>query len=208
VTAHGALNTPRHETRGSNIVDWNSILLFGFPALQQVSGQIPTGILGRRVLNPPATLNSLDDYLGGHDRFSRRLKWKINTIPRTALRSVEQAMYTIAEDVSKSDSELSQLVRYYGYYNNVSRGKRKKAKPEDKTEISEIDAPPLSKELKRRWSPNILDFRFWICDYGTKRKRTEFDVSDAFIFSLIENRQSKIQNHLTFKFMGKISGPS
>jgi len=25
-------------------------------------------------------------------------------------------------------------------------------KPEDKTEISEIDAPPVSKELKKRWS--------------------------------------------------------
>ena len=45
-----------------------------------------------------------------------------------------------------------QLIRYYGYYSNVSRGKRKKEKPEDKTEISEIDAPPVSKELKKRWS--------------------------------------------------------
>ena len=115
VTAHGALNTPRHETRGSNIVDWNSILLFGFPALQQVSGQIPTGILGGRVLNPPAMLNSLDDCLGGHDRLSLRLKWKINTIPRTALRSVEQAMYTIAEDVGKSDSELSIFASNSGF---------------------------------------------------------------------------------------------
>jgi putative transposase len=45
-----------------------------------------------------------------------------------------------------------QLIRHYGYYNNVSRGKRKKEKPEDKTEISEIDAPPVSKELEKRWS--------------------------------------------------------
>jgi hypothetical protein len=37
-------------------------------------------------------------------------------------------------------------------YSNLSRGKRKKEKPEDKTEISEIDAPPVSKELKKRWS--------------------------------------------------------
>jgi hypothetical protein len=42
-----------------------------------------------------------------------------------------------------------QLIRYYGYYSNVSRGKRKKEKPEDKTEISEIDAPPVSKGLKK-----------------------------------------------------------
>ena len=51
-----------------------------------------------------------------------------------------------------------QLVRYYGYYSNVSRGKRKKEKPEEKTEVSwkpeviEIEAPPVSKELKKRWS--------------------------------------------------------
>jgi hypothetical protein len=48
-----------------------------------------------------------------------------------------------------------QLIRYYGYCSNVSRGKRKKEKPKDETEISwkpeiiEIDAPPVSKELKK-----------------------------------------------------------
>ena len=51
-----------------------------------------------------------------------------------------------------------QLVRYYGYYSNVSRGKRRKEKPEDKTEVSwkpeviEVAPPPISKDLKRRWS--------------------------------------------------------
>jgi hypothetical protein len=51
-----------------------------------------------------------------------------------------------------------QLVRYYGYYSNVSRGKRKKEKPGGeaevnwKPEIIEIDPPPVSKELKKRWS--------------------------------------------------------
>jgi hypothetical protein len=49
-------------------------------------------------------------------------------------------------------NKAEQLIRYYGYYSNVSRGKRKREKPEDKTEISEIDAPPVSKELKKRWS--------------------------------------------------------
>jgi hypothetical protein len=50
------------------------------------------------------------------------------------------------------------LVRYYGYYSNVSRGKRKKEEPKEETEISwkpeviEIEAPPVSKELKKRWS--------------------------------------------------------
>jgi len=48
-----------------------------------------------------------------------------------------------------------QLVRYYGYYSNVSRGKRKKLKPEVVTwrpEVIEVDPPPVSKELKKRWS--------------------------------------------------------
>jgi len=51
-----------------------------------------------------------------------------------------------------------QLVRYYGYYSNVSRGKRKKGKPKEETEIAwkpevvEIAPPPVSKELKKRWS--------------------------------------------------------
>jgi hypothetical protein len=46
-----------------------------------------------------------------------------------------------------------QLVRYYGYYSNVSRGKRKKDKPEErKLETIDFDPPPVSKELRMRWS--------------------------------------------------------
>ena len=46
-----------------------------------------------------------------------------------------------------------QLVRYYGYYGNVSKGKRKKEKPkEQRLEVIEIAPPPVSKELKKRWS--------------------------------------------------------
>ena len=51
-----------------------------------------------------------------------------------------------------------QLVRYYGYYSNVSRGKRKKgevAAADDvswKPEVIEVAPPPVSKELKKRWS--------------------------------------------------------
>ena len=44
-----------------------------------------------------------------------------------------------------------QLVRYYGYYSNVSRGKRKKEKPEEQ-EIIALDPQPVSKELKKRRS--------------------------------------------------------
>ena len=40
-------------------------------------------------------------------------------------------------------------MRYYGYYSNVSRGKRMKGKSEEeKLDIIEIDPPPVSKELK------------------------------------------------------------
>ena len=51
-----------------------------------------------------------------------------------------------------------QLIRYYGYYSNVSRGKRKKEKPAEQVEVSwkpeviEVAAQPISKELKKRWS--------------------------------------------------------
>lgn len=51
-----------------------------------------------------------------------------------------------------------QLVRYYGYYRNVSRGKRKKEKPVAEGEVSwkpeciEVAPPTASKELKKRWS--------------------------------------------------------
>jgi len=51
-----------------------------------------------------------------------------------------------------------QLVRYYGYYSNVSRGKRKKETPTEegeiawKTEVVEVAPPPAPRELKKRWS--------------------------------------------------------
>ncbi len=50
------------------------------------------------------------------------------------------------------------MVRYYGSYSNVSRGKRKKERPAADEEASrtpaviELPPPPVSKELKRRWS--------------------------------------------------------
>jgi len=50
------------------------------------------------------------------------------------------------------------LVRYYGTYSNVSRGKRKKERTAADEEASRTPAvieappPPVSKELKRRWS--------------------------------------------------------
>jgi len=45
------------------------------------------------------------------------------------------------------------LAGYYGAYSNVSRGKRKKEKVEEKpAEVTEVPSPPISRELKRRWS--------------------------------------------------------
>jgi hypothetical protein len=50
------------------------------------------------------------------------------------------------------------LVRYYGAYSNASRGKRKKEKigggeeVNEKPDIIEVTPPPVSKELKKRWS--------------------------------------------------------
>jgi len=48
------------------------------------------------------------------------------------------------------------LVRYYGVYSNVSRGKRKKEEHKKdvigKPEFVEVPPPLVSKELKKRWS--------------------------------------------------------
>ncbi len=45
------------------------------------------------------------------------------------------------------------MVRYYGLYSNVSRGKRKKEKVEEEpTKVTEVPPPPISRELKKRWS--------------------------------------------------------
>ncbi len=49
-----------------------------------------------------------------------------------------------------------QLVRYYGTYSNISRGKRKKEEHKKdvigKPEFVEVAPPLVSKELKKRWS--------------------------------------------------------
>ncbi len=58
----------------------------------------------------------------------------------------------IAEITAHIPNKGEQLVRYYGVYSNVSRGKRKKEKPEGeeavawKPEVIEIAPPPISKE--------------------------------------------------------------
>ena len=48
-----------------------------------------------------------------------------------------------------------QLLRYYGYYSNVSRGMRKKEKPKEdgdvswRPEVIEVAPSPVSKDLKK-----------------------------------------------------------
>ncbi len=59
----------------------------------------------------------------------------------------------IAEITAHIPNKGEQLVHYYGVYSNVSRGKRKKEKVEEEpTKVTEAPPPPVSKELKRRWS--------------------------------------------------------
>ncbi len=47
------------------------------------------------------------------------------------------------------------MVRYYGAYSNVSRGKRKKEEHKKdvigKPEFVEVAPPPISKEIRKRW---------------------------------------------------------
>ncbi len=62
----------------------------------------------------------------------------------------------IAEITTHIPDKGEQLVRYYGTYSNVSRGKRKKEEHKKnvigKPEFVEVTPPPVSKELKRRCS--------------------------------------------------------
>jgi hypothetical protein len=106
---------------------------------------------------------------------------KMNPVLKTNF-AVFSVLDWIATLTTHIPDKGEQLVRYYGYYSNVSRGKRKKEKTEDKTEIREIDAPPLSKELKKRWSLSILDFRFWISDSPSAGNETGFQIPSVFVF--------------------------
>ncbi len=59
----------------------------------------------------------------------------------------------IAEITAHIPNKREQLIRYFGAYSNVSRGKRKKEKVEEKpTQVTEVPPPLVSKELKKRWS--------------------------------------------------------
>ncbi len=58
----------------------------------------------------------------------------------------------IAEITAHIPNKREQLVRYYGCYSNVSRGKRKKEKVEEgPAEVGEVSPPPVSKDLRRHW---------------------------------------------------------
>ncbi len=64
---------------------------------------------------------------------------------------VFDALEWLAAMCSHVPGKGEQMVRYYGYYSNVSRGKRKKAQIDDQTPY--ILEPELSpKEFRRNWA--------------------------------------------------------
>ena len=77
---------------------------------------------------------------------------RFNTIP--ALRAIKMnpvlkknfAVFPVLDWIATLAAHIpdkgEQLVRYHGYYSNVSQGKRKKQKPEEKTEIRPIRRYP------------------------------------------------------------------
>lgn len=88
-----------------------------------------------------------------------------------------------------------QLVRYYGAYSNVSRGKRKKEKVEEEpTKVTEFPPPPVSKELRRRWSYFIRTGYFSIADcprifaVPTLKTHTFPRLCESFLFAVIHAR--------------------
>ncbi len=82
---------------------------------------------------------------------------KMNPVLKTNF-AVFPVLDWIAEITTHLPNKSEQLVRYYGAYSNASRGRRKKEKigggeeVNGKPEIIEVAPPPVSKELKKRWS--------------------------------------------------------
>jgi len=82
---------------------------------------------------------------------------KMNPVLKTNF-AVFPVLDWIAEITAHIPNKSEQLVRYNSVYSNASRGKRKKEKigggeeVNGKPEIIEVAPPPVSKELKKRWS--------------------------------------------------------
>jgi len=104
----------------------------------------------------------------------------------------------IAEITAHIPNKREQLIRYYGAYSNVSRGKRKKEKvEEDPTQVTEVPPPPISRELKRRWShfiqkvygtdPLVIPSEHWLCPL---RQST---TTNAFLSEELLSAQDAIQ---------------
>ncbi len=78
----------------------------------------------------------------------------------------------IAEITAHIPNKGEQLVRYYGVYSNVSRGKRKKEGHKKniswKPEFVEVAPSPISKELKMRWSCFVrkVSSGYWLYPCG------------------------------------------
>ncbi len=94
----------------------------------------------------------------------------------------------IAEITTHIPNKREQLVRYYGAYSNISRGKRKKAEYKKdvigKPEFVEVPPSLVSKELKKRWSyfiqkvygtdPLVIPSDHWLCPLRRSTTVTAF----------------------------------
>ena len=67
------------------------------------------------------------------------------------------ALEWIAAMCSHAPNRGEQMVRYYGYYSNVSRGKRKK-KGEDESIPYLLESEQSSKEYRKNWARLIRRF--------------------------------------------------
>ncbi len=99
-------------------------------------------------------------------------------------------LHWIATLTAHIPNKGEQLVRYYGYYSNVARGKKKKEEPIAESQVSWkpefVGVPPLpiSKELKKRWShfiqkvygtgPLVIPSEHWLCPLGRSTTATAF----------------------------------
>ncbi len=94
----------------------------------------------------------------------------------------------IAEITTHIPNKGEQLVHYYGYYTNVSRGRREKLRAEHKTEVCEIYPPPDSRELKKRRSHFIqkvyeTDVLVWVFYFRNAPKPTKTQLNSSLIES-------------------------
>jgi len=67
------------------------------------------------------------------------------------MRCLLDALEWLAAMCSHVPNRGEQMIRYYGYYSNVSRGKRKREEPED-TIPCIIEEDDISPEKRKSWA--------------------------------------------------------